>query len=307
MLKKLLLTLSVAALACGCGKPAANTANTGNTANSNARVADGKIDVRDRVLIPSGVSKSMYLEGEVVSLDGSRAKVGVIERNPNGFHTTGGRFEDWESSEIYEVPGKGARAEVKAGDVVLAKGETTNLLPWYGAEVVKVDDTGVMVKGLGSNKQPWLVGADGLVKPSEKTAAQFKQSGSGSMLLSDATKHRPVVVPGYTPKVGDKVIGQASTVTYYSGTITKINGTQRYMRWDDPNNKFPDPAYLVIPLTAVAKAPAPTEGQYLLVKPLSGDKWLFAQATKVDGQSAEVNLEDGTTRTVKQGEYWPLE
>jgi hypothetical protein len=304
MLKKLAPALVIAALAFGCGKPAANTAST---SNSNARVADGKIDVKDRVLVPSGVSKSMFLEGEVVSLDGTRAKVGVIERNSNGFYTTGSRFEDFESSEIYEVPGKEAKAEVKAGDIVLAKGETSNLLPWYGAEVTKVDDTGVMVKGVGSNKQPWLVGADGLVKPSEKTVAEFKQSGAGSMLLSEATKHRPVSVQGYTPKVGDKVIGQATTVAYHSGTITSINGTKHQMRWDDPNNKFPDPAYLVIPLSAVAKAPAPTEGQYLLIKPLSGDRWLFAQVTKVDGQSAQVNIEDGTTRTVKPGEYWPLE
>src|SRR4051812_49347358 len=57
MLKKLALALSVVALAFGCSKPAANTANTTNTGNSNARVADGKIDVKDRVLIPSGVSK----------------------------------------------------------------------------------------------------------------------------------------------------------------------------------------------------------------------------------------------------------
>lgn len=306
MLKKLTPALVVVALAFGCSKPAANT-NTAGTGKSNARVADGKIDVKDRVLIPSSVSKSMFLEGEVVSLDGSRAKVGVIMRNPNGFHTTGSRFEDWETSEIYEVPGDGAGPEVKAGDIVLAKGETSDLLPWNGAEVVSVEKVGVTVKGLGENKRPWTVFPDRIVKPSEKTIATLKQSGAGSMTLSEAAKHRPVPVEGYKPKVGDKVIGQASTVTYYSGTITSINGNKHQMRWDDPNNRFPDPAYMVIPLSAVAKAPAPTEGQYLLVKPLSGDRWLFAQVTKVDGQSAEVKLEDGTTRTVAPGEFWPLE
>ena len=304
MLKKLALVFLVAALAAGCSKPAANIANT---ANSNVRVADGKIDVKDRVLIPSGVSKSMFLEAEVVSLGGSRARVGVIERNPNGFYTTGSRFEDVELSGIYEVPGKGAKQEVKAGDIVLAKGEASNLLPWYGAEVVKIDNLGVTVKGLGENKQPRMVGPDELVKPSEKAVAEFKKSGEGSMLLAEAAKHRPMSVEGYTPKVGDKVIAQASTVAYYSGTISSINGNKVQIHWDDPNNRFPDPAYLVIPLTAIAKAPAPTPGQYLLVKPTSGDRWLFAQVIKVDGQSAEVKVEDGTTRTVAPGEFWPLE
>src|SRR4051794_21019735 len=120
MSKRLMLVFILAALFAGCSKPAANTADT---SNGNQRVADGKIEKGDRVVIPSGVSKSMFLEAEVVSLDGSRAKVGVIQRNSNGFHTTGSRFEDFELSDLYEVPGKGDKQEVKAGDIVLAKGE----------------------------------------------------------------------------------------------------------------------------------------------------------------------------------------
>ena len=313
MLKKLAPALVVVALAFGCGKPASNTANTTNVGNSNARVADGKIDVKDRVIIPSGVSKSMFLEGEVVSLDGSRAKVGVIMRNPNGFHTTGSRFEDWELSEIYEVPGDGAGPEVKVGDVVLAKGETSDLLPWNGAEVVSVEKVGVMVKGLGENKQPWTVFPDRIVKPSAKTIAELKQSGESNMLLSKAMKHRPILVEGYKPKMGDKVLAEPALAGFFaSGAISRMEETRGggynvYVKWDDPNIKSTEKVYTILPLANAAKFPAPTAGRYLIVKPTDGGRWLYAEVIAVNGQEVEVKAEGGASMTVKPGESWPLE
>jgi hypothetical protein len=313
MIKKLPLILMVAAVAFGCSKPAANTGNTSNPGSSKVRGADGKIDKGDRVVIPSGVSKGMFLEAEVVSLDGPRAKVGVIQRNPNGFHTTGSRFEDFELSEIYEVPGKEAKHDVKAGDIVLAKGETSDLLPWHGAEVVKIDNLGVMVKGLGENKQPRTVGPDGLIKPSEKTIAEFRQSGESSMLLSKATKHRPVLVEGYKPKMGDKVLAEPALAGFFhSGAISRMEetmsgGNNVYVKWDDPNTRSTEKVYTILPLASAAKQSAPTVGRYLLVKPTSSGRWLYAEVLAVNGAAAEVKVEDGTTRTVNPGEFWLLE
>ena len=313
MLTKLTLVLAVAAVAFGCSKSATNTGNISSTGNSNARVADGKIDEDDQVVIPSDVSKDMFLEGKVVSLDGSRAKVGVIERNSNGFYTTGSRFEDVEVSEIYEVPGKEAKHEVKPGDIVLAKGESGSVLPWHGAEVVKVDNLGAVVKGLGSNKQPRTVGPDGLIKPSEKTIAEFKQSGETSMLLSKAMKHRPMLVEGYKPKMGDKILAEPNVAGFFhSGAISRMEATMSggnnvYVRWDDPNTRSTEKVYTIIPLASAAKQPAPTVGRFLLVKPASDGRWLYAEVVAVNGASAEVKLEDGTTRTVNPGEFWPLE
>lgn len=313
MLNKLTLALLVAALAVGCSKPAANTGNTSNTGNSNVKVADGKIDKDDQVVIPSDVSKGMFLEGKVVSLDGSRAKVGVIERNANGFYTTGSRFEDVELSEIYEVPGKEAKHEVKPGDIVLAKGEISAVLPWHGAEVVKIDNLGVTVKGLGSNKQPRMVGPDGLIKPSDKTIAEFKQSGETSMLLSKAMKHRPVLVEGYKPKMGDKVLAEPALAGFFqSGAISRMEetmsgGNNVYVKWDDPNTRSTEKVYTILPLASAAKLPAPVVGRYLMVKPTSGGRWLYAEVTAVNGQAVEVKVEDGTTRTINPGEFWPLE
>ena len=313
MLKKLALVLAIAALAFGCGKPAANTGNTSNTGNSNVRVADGKIDKGDRVVIPSDVSKGMFLEGEVISLDGSLAKVGVIQRNANGFHTTGSRFEDVELSDIYEVPGKEAKPEVKTGDIVLVKGETSDLLPWNSAEVVEISDLGVRVKSLSENRQPWTVVPGGLIKPSDKTIAEFKQSGAGSMLLTAAMKHRPVLVEGYKPKMGDKVLAEPNLAGFFqSGAISRMEETRNggnnvYVSWDDPNTKSTEKVYTIIPLANAAKQPAPAVGRYLLVKPTSGGRWLYAEVTAVNGATAEVKLEDGTTRTVTPGEFWPLE
>lgn len=315
MLKKLAPALVAAALAFGCGKPAANTANMNSAGNSNARVADGKIDVKDRVLIPSNVSKSMFLEAEVVSLDGSRAKVGVIQRNPNGFYTTGSRFEDWEASEVYEVPGKGARAEVKPGDIVLAKGtmQPSDLLPWYGAEVVKVESLGIAVKGLGENQQPWMVGPDELVKPTEKTIAEFRQSGESSQLLSKAMKHKPVRVEGYQPRVGDKVLAERNMAGFFdAGAIARMEearsgGSLVYVKWDDPTFAGADRVYSVLPLASAARLPAPAVGRYVMVKPEAGGRWLYAEVTAVNGTALEVKVEDNTTRTVNPGEYWPLE
>jgi len=259
------------------------------------------------------VSKSMFLEGEVVSLDGSRAKVGVIQRNPTGIHTTGSRFEDWEVSEIYEVPGTGAGPEVKAGDIVLAKGETSDLLPWNGAEVVSVEKVGVTVKGLGENKQSWTVFPDRIIKTSEKTIASLKESGESNVLLSKARKHRPVLVEGYKPKMGDKVLAEPALAGFFeSGAISRMEETRGsgynvYVKWDDPKTLSTEKVYTILPLANAAKFPTPAVGRYLLVKPTAAGRWLYAEVTAVNGQEVEVKAEGGANMTVKPGEFWPLE
>ena len=313
MLKKLAPALFVAALAFGCSKPATNTANTSNSANSNARVADGKIDVKDRVIIPSGVSKSMFLEAEVVSLDGSRAKVGVIQRNSNGFHTTGSRFEDWDVSDLYEVPASGANTQVTTGDVVLVKGEAGEVLPWNGAEVVGMGGLGVQVKSLSDSTRTFWAAPDRLIKPSAKTIATLKESGESTALLSKAKKHPPVLVEGYKPKMGDHVLAEPALAGFFeSGTISKMEETRGgsdnvYVKWDNPNTLSTEKVYTILPLANAAKFPTPAVGRYVIIKPESPGRWLYAEVTAVNGQAIEVNAEGGATRTVKPGEFWPLE
>lgn len=305
MLKKLAFVFLLVTFVSSCGKPEANTTNTGN---SNVRVADGKLDKGDRVVVPSGASKSMFLEADILTIEGQRVGVSIVRKN-----SPTAQIESAQLPDVYEVPGKGQTTDVKAGDIVLAKGETSELSPWFGAEVVSVSDAGVMIKGLGDDKPPRRFPADLLIKPSDKTITELKQSGSSTMLLTKATKHRPILVEGYKPKMGDRVLGEPALAGYwYSGGISKLEETRGsgylvWVKWDDPNNKSTERVYTTIPLANAAKMPTPTVGRYVLVKPMSPGRWPYAEVTSVNGSVVEVRLEDGTTRTVNPGDFWPLE
>ena len=305
MLKKSALSLLLVAFAFGCGKPEANTANAGN---SNVRVADGKIEKGDLVIVPSGASKNMFLEANVLTIEGSRVGVSIVRKN-----SSTAQIESAQMPEVYEVPGKGQKADVKAGDIVLAKGEIGDFEPWFGGEVVSVNETNVMIKNLADDKPPRAYQADQLIKPSEATITALKQSGSSTTLLSKATKYRPVLVEGYKPKMGDRVLGEPSLAGYwYSGAISKLeeargSGYLVWVKWDDPNNKSTERVYTVIPLANAAKIAAPAVGRYVLVKPETPGRWPYAEVTAVNGSAVEVKLEDGTTRTVNPGDFWPME
>lgn len=305
MIKKVALALLLAAFAVGCGKSETNTANTSNTS---VKLADGKIEKGDLVVVPSSVSKNMFLEASVLTVEGSRVGVAIVRKN-----SPTAQIESAQLPEVYEVPGKGQRTDVKVGDIVLAKGESGDFEPWFGGEVVSVNESNVMIKNLGDDKPARGFSADHLIKPSETTITALKQSGSSTMLLSKATKYRPVLVEGYKPKLGDRVIGEPSLAGYwYSGAISKLEesrggGSLVWVKWDDPNNKSTERVYTVIPLANAAKLPVPVVGRYLLVKPESPGRWPYAEVTSVNGSAVEVKLEDGTTRTLSPGDFWPME
>lgn len=305
MFKKLALASLLAGLAFGCSKPEANTTTT---TNSNVKLADGKLEKGDRVVIPSSASKSMFLEADILTIEDQRVGVSVVSMNSRT-----ARIESAEMSEVYEVPGKGQKTDVKAGDIVLAKGEAADLSPWFGAEVVSVSDTTVMIKGLDNDKPPYASSADRLIKPSENTITQLKQSGSSTTLLTKVKNYRPVSVQGYKPKMGDRVLGEPNIAGFWSsGAISRLEETRSggynvWVKWDDPNNKSTERVYTVHPLANATKMPIPTVGKYILVKPTAPARWPYAEVLVVNGSAVEVRLEDGTTRTINPGEFWPLE
>ena len=305
MLKKSAFSLLLVILAFGCSKPEANTSNI---SNSNVRVADAKIEKGDRVVVPSGASKNMFLEADVLTVEGSRVGVSIVRKN-----SPTAQIESAQMPEVYEVPGKGQKADVKSGDIVLAKGEIGDVEPWFGGEVVSVNEANVMIKSLGDDKPPRGYPADQLIKPSEATITALKQSGSSTNLLSKATKYRPVLVEGYKPKMGDRVLGEPSLAGYwYSGAISKLeeargSGYLVWVKWDDPNNKSTERVYTVIPLANAAKMATPAAGRLVLVQPESPGRWPYAEVISVNNSALEVKLEDGTTRTINPGDFWPME
>jgi hypothetical protein len=305
MLRKLALALLSALLVAGCSKnPSSN-----KTAPGNSRKADGKIEVKDRVVIPVDEYGTTYFEeGEVTAINGSRATVSLLKLEEyTGKFVSAYQTKEADLTDTYEVPDKDSPLDVKAGDTMLVRDEVPrDSIKWYPAEAVKSDNLGTQFKQ--GNGTLFYAGPGAILKPTGKMLALINKEKVSSQLLSEGSKRNPVSVEDYSPKVGDKVLGKQFNIKWASGTISSIaGGGLIQISWDDPADHFAEAVNKVIPLPVAAKTPTPTVGQYVIIKPTSGDNWLYAQVTKVDGQAVEVKTEGDSTRTVVPGEFWPLE
>jgi hypothetical protein len=300
---RLLLLCATVALCAGCGSK-----------QEAASVDDARPPaVGAEVIFPysadlAGYSGTTYFEGKIESIDGTRAVVRETELR-GGSAYPGTSTREVELARLYKVPKADSEREVKVGDIVVAKNEakSTKLAVWYAAEVIRINEYGIQVKNFRQPDDLWFVDADELVRPNAESIAGFRKDDELSAFSREAKKRRPVKVEGYKPQKGDKVIAEGLTEFWHSATVIDVTGAMISVAWEDSNTKLDGTIYTVVPLPADATSPALNVGRYLLIKPVSGGHWLYAQVTKVEGQSAEVKVEDGTTRTVNPGEFWPLE
>lgn len=296
-MRKNLLVIALAIFASACGgfavsKDAGGAAKADEkaAATAPARSAEsGKPVVGDTVV--ARWSGNSFYEGKVEEVDGRRFK---IKWNDNS------STSQVDAVDVYALPKEGAKAEVKAGDYVLAK--TSSGTNWAGAEVTGVSDGVVTVKtAYGANTAN--LPPEKVIKISPATAANFKQQAGQTDFLTRAQTGRPKAPSGYVPKKGDRVVAEWTTNGWYGGRVQKVSGDRATVVWDDNGKPSDLTLDKVVPYPTASNYAAPAAGDYLIVKPGGSGRWGFAQVAAAGGASIEVKTAEGQTRSIRSGEY----
>lgn len=286
-MKKLLLLICASLILSACGN-----LQTGNSAGGNTGTTAEADKPKVGDIVVAKWAPGSFYEGKIDKIDNTKYTIAWLDKsNPS--------FVD--SVDVYAMPRPGSKPDVKTGDVVLAKTGTGTI--WNGAEVTGIDGDVYKVRvvtGAASSNVP----GEMVIKISAAIAADFKDKAGATDFLKEAQKGKPTVPPDYKPKKGDKVLAEWTTNTWYSGTIDNVSGSNIYVAWDDNTKPSAVNSNRVIPLpTAASNKEMPKENQFLLIKPDSGSKWDYAQATSVNGASVEAKLSNGQTKTVKTGGF----
>jgi predicted small lipoprotein YifL len=287
-MKRALLLILLASGLAACGpKGSTNGPLSGGDANQKAESAKPKIgETAVYKFSPQG-----YVEGKVEKIEGSRYEFKY-----------GTSIEKVDSVDVHPLPAAGAKADVKAGDIVVAFSHDTY---WAGSTVKSVTDDVVEVENLDDGKVS-SVAHEKVVKVSPAAAAEFKRYGEKKAFIKTASSKRLVVPAGYKPKAGEKVVAQWGSESWYPGVVKSVTGDDALIDWPS----FPDSTISidrVAPFPKAEGAIMPKANDFILVRPDNESfNWDFAQVTSVSGQEMEVKLADGKTKTVKAGNFVSL-
>jgi hypothetical protein len=233
-------------------------------------------------------SRQGYVEGKVQSIDGTRYKL-----------LYGQSTQTVDAVDVYPLPKSGAKVDVKPGDVVVAHRRDAY---WPGAEVKSVsgDVIEVLIIAEGDVVN---VPHEKVVKISPAAVADFKQYAQEVGFLKAAKSGRPHPPTDYKPKPGERVVAEWTDKTWYIGNVVSANSSQAKIKWPTsfPQSQLSVDKVLPYP----APAASPKTNDFLIVKQDSEKQsFAYAQVTAVNGNSIEVKLSDGKTRTVKQGDFY---
>ena len=278
-MKKLCLILGFACLLTACGGK--TTASSDKTTNASAKPAVGETAVFK-------FSRQGYVEGKVQSIDGTRYKL-----------LYGQSTQTVDASDVYALPKPGAKAEVNAGDIVVAYQHESY---WPGAEVKSATADVVQVQ-LISNGDSLSVPPEKLIKINSAAAAEVKAYAQEVAFLKNAKTGRPHPPADYKPKAGERVVAEWTDKTWYIGDVVKASAGKATIKWPAsfPQSQLTLEKVLPYP----APAASPKNNDFLIVKQDSEHQsFAFAQVIIVNGSSVEVKLADGKTRTVGQGDFY---
>ena len=279
-MKKIWVLILASLFLSACGVSKLIPSNT--TGETKQKVGD--------VVVAKWAVNSFY-EGKIDKIDGSKITVAWLDKSS----ATG-----VDAIDVYAIPVAGTKSDAKTGDIVLAK--TNSGTAWEGVEITGIEGDVYKVKSLTSATTV-NVPAEKIIKISSVTVADFKEKAGATDFLKEAQKAKPTVPADYKPKKGDKVVGEWTTNTWYSGKIDNISGSNIYVAWDDNTKPSAVNSSKIIPLPTADNKETLKENQFLLVKPESGSKWEYVQVTTIKGNSADVKFADGKTRSVKPNEF----
>ncbi|MDH3495020.1 MAG: hypothetical protein OEM82_15825 [Acidobacteriota bacterium] len=232
-----------------------------------------------------------FYEGEIESIDGSKITV----KWEDGSNPT--KVDD---SDVFALPKSGAKPEVEVGDIVLAK--TGSGSYWNGAEVTKIDGDAYEVKTVESGATSNVSGAKIITVP-DAVAANLKQKAGSTEFAKEAHAKKPEAPAGFKPEKGEQVLAEWSTNSWWAGKVEKSGGTKTTVAWDDGSKPSEVDTAKVIPFPTAKDSKMPEADQYLLIKPSSGSKWIYAQVTAVGDTDVDVKTGTGESRKVKAGEF----
>ncbi len=192
-------------------------------------------------------------------------------------------------SHIYKIPTEGTKHNISAGDIVLAKLRTDTL--WDAAKVIKVNENSYEIKSIRDEKTDILT-EDKIIKITSATAILLKSKSS-----------TPAPPENYEPKVNDKVLALWSTNSWWSAKITDVKNGKITVAWDDDSPPKELDKENVYPLPNEEKI---STDQFILAKPESGTKWVYAQVVSTDSDQLNIKETNGKSRTVKNENAVPL-
>lgn len=239
-------------------------------------------------------TKNSFYEGKVQEIDESKYTIAWQD---------GSNATKVDGVDVFAMPKEDAKPDVAEGDIVLAKTGSSSY--WNGAEIVKVDGDVYEVKTVESGATSNVAGSK-IIKVPSAVAANLKEKAGSTEFLKAAQAKKPKAPSGFKAKKGDKVLAEWSTNSWWAGKVDKVEGGKTTVAWDDGSTPSAVDSAKVIPYPTDKTSDNPEEDQYLLVKPGSGTKWVYAQATAVGDTGVEIKTATGETRTVKAGEFVPL-
>ena len=282
-MKKLLLLIGASLIFSACGMISGGGSNSGS--NTTAATDPSKLKVGDMVVFKS--SETAYNEGKVEKVDGSKFEI-----------RSGNNIAQPDASDVYVLPKAGSKADVKAGDIVVA---FSNDLYWVGGEVKNVSGDVIEVEKATGGKLN--AAPDKIIKVSPKAIADIKQNIEQKAFEDTGKTKKPILPDGWKPKKGDKVAAQWSFGSWHVAIIKNVNDNNIDIDWQNGWSDGTVALDKVAPYPTAASA-MPKANDYVILKPSSDSgEWKFAVVTSVTGQEAEVKLADGKTQKVKNTEF----
>lgn len=293
MNKKFILFSVITAMAIflpACGGGTSETKS--NKAEPLGNVAE-KINVGDRVI--AKWSKNSFYEGTAESLTDTKVKVKWDD---------GSSPSDIDKSDVFSMPKAGAKPNVAVGEMVLAKISSGSY--WNGAEITKIEGDVYTVKNIDGG-QTTNLSAEKIVKVPAVVIADLKEKSESNDFLKAAQSKKPTMPTDFNPKNGEQVLAEWSTNSWWQGKVQKVSGDKATIAWEDGSKPSDVDMSKVMPYPKNGDAKIPEANQYMLVKPEAGSKWIYAQAVSITGSAIEIKDQNGKTRTVKPGEFVPLD
>ncbi len=244
--------------------------------------------VGDTVVFKTG--PVTYNEGKVEKIEGGKSEI-----------RAGDAIAKPDMSDVYALPKKGSKADVKVGDLVVAFNNQTY---WSGGEVKSVSADIVEVEQATGGKLN--VAADKIITVSPSAVADIKKNIAERAFLEAGKLKVPVLPKGWKPKDGEKVAAQWSFGSWHVAIIKHVNPNNVDIDWQNGWSDGTVAKEKIAPYPTADNA-MPNTGDYVIVKPQSDtQEWKFATVSSVTGDGCEVKFADGKTQKLRATDFIPM-
>lgn len=107
----------------------------------------------------------------------------------------------------------------------------------------------------------------------------------------------------WKPKVGERVVAKHFD-NWFNGSVSSVTADKAKIKWVQSYPELEVEFSKIAPYPQSGATSMPAVNSYVLAKPDSeSGSWDFAIVTAVNGQTADIKLGNGKTRTIKADEY----